>query len=340
MSWSELCQGVLTLAKIERDPTMRAKLLLAQLSLLVSLLIGGCYDTSGLFGDPRPDDDDSTAGVSDDDDSTASDVDDDDSSDPGSIDADGDGVPENEDCDDANDLIFPGAEEICDDLDNNCDSQIDEGLLVTRYQDYDGDGWGTTASAASVCPQEPGWVEQSGDCNDSHTQINPGAVEICDGLDNDCSDTADDGGVCPCAVEYYPDLMHPYLFCTEPSTWYEAADACIDSGYRLVTFDSQDELTWATDTAVTIATANRWWLGFTDDSSEGNWQWEDSSTVGFENWCANEPNNGHGGECVDTSIENCAMLNWGAGGCWNDYPCACDQMYYICEANSELRPSN
>ena len=107
-----------------------------------------------------------------------------------------------------------------------------------------------------------------------------------------------------------------------------------------MTFDSQAELTWATDTAIGIATSNRWWLGFNDEASEDNWVWEDASTVGFENWCPDEPNNAHGTECVPFTDEDCAMLNWGAGGCWNDYPCSCDQMYYICEANSELRPTN
>ena len=130
------------------------------------------------------------------------------------------------------------------------------------------------------------------------------------------------------------------MFCTQATTWYDAADQCIASGYRLVTFDSQDELTWATDQAIDIATSTAWWLGFNDAASEGTWAWEDASVVGFENWCSNEPNNQHGTECYDDTEEDCAMLNWGAGGCWNDYPCLCDQMFFICEGNSELRPQN
>jgi len=326
---------------------MLLSLLLSGL-LLSGLLLSACYSTAGLFGDDdRGAGDDDTAASDDDDagdDDAGDDVagDDDAGDDDAVTDSDGDGFASDQDCDDEDPAAYPGATELCDGIDNNCDNQVDEGLLVTLYQDFDGDGWGTESTAQSLCPDETGsdWVAQAGDCNDNHTLINPGTSEVCDSLDNDCNGTADDGDVCPCQVEYYPDVMHPYMFCTETATWYQAAAACSASEYRLVTFDSQAELTWATDQAIGIATSNRWWLGFNDEASEGDWVWEDSSVVGFQNWCSDEPNNGHGSECSPTSNEDCAMLNWGAGGCWNDYPCECDWMYYICEGNSELRPQN
>jgi len=34
------------------------------------------------------------------------------------------------------------------------------------------------------------------------------------------------------------------------------------------------------------------------------------------------------------------MLNWGAGGCWNDYPCTCGLPWYVCEGLSEFRPQD
>ena len=45
------------------------------------------------------------------------------------VDDDGDGALACEDCDDEDDTIFPGAEEICDEKDNDCDGEIDEGIL-------------------------------------------------------------------------------------------------------------------------------------------------------------------------------------------------------------------
>ncbi|MCB9295772.1 MAG: BspA family leucine-rich repeat surface protein [Lewinellaceae bacterium] len=103
-----------------------------------------------------------------------------------SIDADGDGFTapgscsgSGDDCDDTNSSIFPGAPEICDGVDNDCDGTIDDGLSF----DVDGDGF--TA---------PGSCQGSGDdCDDNNSSIYPGAPEICDGVDNDCDGTIDDG---------------------------------------------------------------------------------------------------------------------------------------------------
>ena len=60
----------------------------------------------------------------------------------GPSDADGDGFFSDEDCDDADMQINPGAEEICDGIDNNCNGDTDEGVLVEFYADSDDDGYG------------------------------------------------------------------------------------------------------------------------------------------------------------------------------------------------------
>ena len=57
-------------------------------------------------------------------------------------DLDGDGYTSDEDCDDSSELVNPSATELCDGQDNNCDDQIDEGVLSTFYTDADGDGFG------------------------------------------------------------------------------------------------------------------------------------------------------------------------------------------------------
>ncbi len=359
--------------------------------LLATLMTVACYGDKPIVGDPVDSSDPSTT------------IDDSDPPDPGPSDADDDGYDEDEDCDDENADVFPGAEEVCNDLNDDCDGEVDEGLEQTWYQDADGDGFGSDARTTEDCDQPAGYADndldcddgsaqafpggtevcdgldndcdgevdedvvetfywdldgdgwgiddwttdacdapsgyadQTGDCDDNDANVNPGETEVCNTIDDDCSGVADDGGVCPCTVDYYPDYDHPYLFCEVATDWTTAEAECAAYGYALVTFDSEPELSWVT-TAVGAYTSNYWWIGFTDDSTEGSWEWEDASVVGYENWCSSEPNNTHGRECVDLSEEDCAMLNWGSGGCWNDYPCSCDWPYYICEGASEYRP--
>lgn len=96
-----------------------------------------------------------------------------------------------DDCDDAKPNVNPAATEICDRADNNCDGQTDEGLTLTRYADGDGDGFGA-GDAKAVCVDGAGYSEVGTDCNDTNTNVNPDASEVCDGMDNDCDDEVDE----------------------------------------------------------------------------------------------------------------------------------------------------
>ena len=102
------------------------------------------------------------------------------------------------DCDDFDATIHPGATETCNNLDDNCDGNVDEGLLVvTYYYDYDGDGWGVTTNTQSACTPPAGYVDADDadgdgtddfDCNDNNSRIHPGAFDPCDTtIDENCS---------------------------------------------------------------------------------------------------------------------------------------------------------
>ncbi len=107
-------------------------------------------------------------------------------------DADGDGYSSDEDCDDDDPAVHPGADEVCDEVDNDCDGEIDEDVSTLWYPDLDGDGWGDDAEAIAACEPRSGYVAQGGDCDDEDPEVSPGATERCNGIDDDCDGEIDE----------------------------------------------------------------------------------------------------------------------------------------------------
>ncbi|NRB53502.1 MAG: T9SS type A sorting domain-containing protein [Saprospiraceae bacterium] len=105
------------------------------------------------------------------------------------IDQDQDGAFEQYDCDDFNASIFPGAPEICDGIDNNCNGLIDEGIPVMIYfVDADGDGFGNPALSIDTCALSPptGYANNGADCDDSNAAVNPVDSESCNPSSDNC----------------------------------------------------------------------------------------------------------------------------------------------------------
>ncbi len=102
------------------------------------------------------------------------------------------------DCKDHEPSINPGAEEVCDYEDNNCDGNVDEFVRIATFLDNDGDGYGDMRHVRQECKVEEGWVTNSDDCNDDNPLAYPNAVERCDGVDNNCNTTIDE--ICDCTA--------------------------------------------------------------------------------------------------------------------------------------------
>ena len=98
------------------------------------------------------------------------------------------------DCNDLNPATNPGAFEICDDEDNDCDTSIDEGVGLSWYADADGDGYGNVNSTVSACSAPQGYTANATDCDDTSPATSPSAYEICDGIDNNCDGSIDEAG--------------------------------------------------------------------------------------------------------------------------------------------------
>ena len=91
-----------------------------------------------------------------------------------------DAVVDDSDCDDADAETHPGAAEVCDGVDNDCDTLTDEGAMSIFYTDADGDGYGNPETGAESCEPGSGQVDDASDCDDGNAEIHPAASELCD----------------------------------------------------------------------------------------------------------------------------------------------------------------
>jgi len=142
-------------------------------------------------------------------------------------------APVGGDCDETNEDIHPGAAELCNTIDDDCDGAPDPpgSLGCDPYlRDSDQDGFGVEGDELCLCvPTLPFTTITPGDCNDADPAIKPPALEVCNGKDDDCSGIVDDPGTAGC-VTFYRD--------EDGDTWGDADDSrclCSPSGFYTAT---------------------------------------------------------------------------------------------------------
>ncbi len=231
------------------------------------------------------------------------------------------------DCDDTQAEINPEADEVCDSIDNDCDGLVDDDdpdvAGTTWYADADLDGYGDPYDTVEACEEPSGYVDDSSDCDDLDWNINPDASETCDGEDDDCDGTVDDGAGCPCNAATFDGTG--YLFCTTARTWDYADRLYQGYGYLLVSVSDSAEQAWLTSTAASYSSSKSWWIGANDKSSEGNWRWDSGESWSYSNWSSGQPDNGSG-------TEDCGNMAGYGSGLWNDEQCW-TSLYAIYEAH-------
>jgi len=248
-------------------------------------------------------------------------------------------VSNQQDCDDSDSMVYPNAVEHCNNIDDDCNAIIDDNPIdpLSWYYDGDGDGVGS-GSATSSCMPPTQYVASDGDCDDSNSDIYPGANEICDGFDNDCDGDIDGNANCPCDMETYN--QHSYLFCKTVKNWHDAHDFCEAYGsYQLISIDDSAEQSWLWGKVVVHSAFHWWWIGYHNQNASasqepaGAWEWLEGSSS-YTNWYPYypyvQPDNGD-------NNEDCAHID-PSHGHWNDLDCNRtdwygNYLYFVCESN-------
>jgi hypothetical protein len=142
------------------------------------------------------------------------------------------------DCDDSSALISPSALEICNGLDDDCDGRVDPvGMpgATLWYRDADGDGAGDPAVSQQTCTQPLGYTASGDDCDDAEPTVSPSALELCDGLDNNCDGLVDAGAAgaslwfADADGDGYGDAARPSTACDQPEGYVDLSTDCDDA---------------------------------------------------------------------------------------------------------------
>jgi hypothetical protein len=171
------------------------------------------------------------------------------------IDNDSDGFTADVDCDDTHADVNPDAAEHCDGVDEDCDDVVDNEAIdaITVYTDLDGDTYGDPATEATACEAGDHEVTTAGDCDDADLTAFPGAAELCDGVDNDCDGTIDDGASDPTLwymdadEDGYGDPAVSVEACDAPEGYVALGDDCDDTNAAIHPDAVEDDCADATD---------------------------------------------------------------------------------------------
>ena len=149
------------------------------------------------------------------------------------------------------------------------------------------------------------------DCAPEDPDIHPGAEEVCDEVDNDCTGLPDDATACACPSEEIEGAT--FHFCDLEMSWWDAAKYCESMGLHLARLDSKSQNRAVYDASQEVRGA-RWWIGMNDYQREGHMVWHDGSDVDFTRWKRKEPYDGYCGE-------DCAAFKKRGKGRWYDAHC-------------------
>lgn len=112
-----------------------------------------------------------------------------------------------------------------------------------------------------------------------------------------------------------PTTGNQYFLTTARSSWNEAQAEAVVAGGNLVTINDAEEQKWLLNV---FGSTELFWIGLTDQQTEGIWKWSSGDNVTYTNWTPNEPNNALSFAGQYFGGETYVVMNWQSNGKWND----------------------
>ncbi len=227
--------------------------------------------------------------------------------------------PSQLDCDDGSFPVHPGAPELCNAVDDDCDGDEDE--------DYDGDGDGWFDGSVSGCVTAYGTT----DCNDNASWVHPGATELCNRVDDDCSGSVpanetdtDTDGMTPCEGDCDDD--NPAIYLNRPELcdgWDNNCDGLLNDGDRYL--------------VCAFTAGNTYYLGGNDcaDNSAATHPNAPEICDGIDNNC-NGTTADEGQDSDGDGVTTCTDCDDGNPAIFPNAPEICDGDDSNCDGNTPL----
>ncbi len=143
-----------------------------------------------------------------------------------------------DDCNDLLSLDHPGATEVCDSADNDCNGVVDDDYATDTaiwYDDRDGDGFGDPGVSYVSCVAPASTTRDSTDCDDTNAAVAPNAEERCNGIDDNCASGIDEDTAIDAGTWYidgdgdgYGETSTQVRACTQPARYTASPGDCAD----------------------------------------------------------------------------------------------------------------
>lgn len=198
-------------------------------------------------------------------------------------------------------IVCPSPQvEGCNGLDDDCDGEIDDGVLTTWYRDNDGDGYGVEDDSQTSCSQPEGYTAGALDCDDSNVAVNPETEEVCNGIDDNCDLHIDEALLITSYLDSdhdgFGDASQAVSSCSIAEGYVENGEDCDDGDDQVYPFaseiqDGKDQNCndLIDEQYLAVSSDSNFSLALRSDGIVSSWGWQGAGELGYSTYTPGVP---------------------------------------------------